>query len=263
MQALTLSLFQCATHWHDPVANRALFDGLFKAASSESDVLVLPEMFSTGFTMASQEVAEPMDGPTVNWLRERAAARRQVLCGSVVIEDQDAYFNRFIWARPDGSIAHYDKRHLFRMADEHQHYDEGQERPVLELDGWRILPLVCYDLRFPVWLRNADDYDVLLCVANWPAARRVAWQTLLRARAIENLSYAVGVNRIGVDGNQVSYAGDSAVYDFSGGALIELGDEEQVATLSLDPGALRDHREAFPAWRDADQFEIKTRESSS
>jgi predicted amidohydrolase len=262
VQALTLSLFQCATRWHDPAANRALFEGLFKEASSESDVLVLPEMFSTGFTMASQEVAEPMDGPTVNWMRERAAERDQIVCGSVVIEDQDAYFNRFIWARPDGSIAHYDKRHLFRMADEHRHYREGDAREVLELDGWRILPLVCYDLRFPVWSRNAEDYDVLLCVANWPAARRVAWQTLLKARAIENLSYSVGVNRIGVDGNQVSYAGDSAVYDFAGGALIELGDEQQVATVSLDPTTLRDHREAFPAWRDADQFEINQESSA-
>ena len=263
MQALTLSLFQCATHWHDPAANRASFDELFDDASSESDVLVLPEMFSTGFTMASQEVAEPMNGPTVSWMRERAAARGQILCGSVVIEDQDAYYNRFIWARPDGSISHYDKRHLFRMADEHQHYREGETREVLDLDGWRILPMVCYDLRFPVWLRNVDDYDVLLCVANWPAVRRDAWQTLLKARAIENLSYAVGVNRIGVDGNQVSYVGDSAVYDFLGNALIELGDAPQVATLSLDPGALRDHRDAFPAWRDADRFEINTREDSA
>ena len=262
MQALRLSLFQCATHWHDPAANRALFDGLFNEASSESDVLVLPEMFSTGFTMASREVAEPMDGPTVSWMRERAAARGQTLCGSVVIEDQDDYYNRFIWAAPDGSITHYDKRHLFRMADEHRHYREGETRPVLELNGWRILPLVCYDLRFPVWLRNADDYDVLLCVANWPAARRVAWQTLLKARAIENLSYAVGVNRIGVDDNQINYSGDSAVYDFAGGVLVELGDQPQVANVSLDPHALRDHRDAFPAWRDADRFEIKTQETS-
>ena len=258
MQALTLSLFQCATHWHDAAANRALFDGLFEEASDESDVLVLPEMFSTGFTMASREVAEPMDGPTVGWMRERAAARGQTLCGSVVIVDQGDYYNRFIWARPDGSITHYDKRHLFRMADEHEHYHEGAARCVLDLGGWRILPLVCYDLRFPVWLRNADDYDVLLCVANWPAARRVAWQTLLKARAIENLSYMVGVNRTGVDGNQVSYAGDSAVYDFTGSTLIELGEEAQVATVSLHAGALSDHREAFPAWRDADQFRINT-----
>jgi len=262
VQALTLSLFQCATHWHDPAANRALFDGLFDGVSRESDVLVLPEMFSTGFTMASREVAEPMDGPTVGWMRERAAQRAQILCGSVVIEEKGAYYNRFIWARPDGSITHYDKRHLFRMADEHQHYREGQARPVLALDGWRILPLVCYDLRFPVWLRNVDAYDVLLCVANWPAARRIAWQTLLKARAIENLSYSVGVNRTGVDGNQISYAGDSCAYDFLGNALVELGDEAQVATLSLDPVALRDHRDAFPAWRDADQFEIETWESS-
>lgn len=262
MQPLTLTLFQCATHWHDPAANRALFDSLMTEAPNDADILVLPEMFSTSFTMASAEVAETMDGPTVGWLRERAARRGQVLCGSVVVEEAGACYNRFLWARPDGSLSHYDKRHLFRMAGEHEHYADGHTRRVIEHKGWRFLPLVCYDLRFPVWSRSTGDYDVLLCVANWPAARRVAWQTLLKARAIENLAFAVGVNRVGVDGNAVAYSGDSAAYDFLGTPLLELNDAPAVATVILDPAPLEAHRETFPAWRDADPFELNLRGDS-
>jgi predicted amidohydrolase len=168
-----------------------------------------------------------------------------------------------MWIRPDGTQAQYDKRHLFRMAKEHERYAGGNERLIVELNGWRICPQVCYDLRFPVWLRNRYDrvanrfdYDLLLFVANWPSARRHAWRTLLRARAIENLCYCAGVNRIGVDGNELHYAGDSAVLDFLGQPLVELGFQEQTVTLTLDPIALAAHRERFPAWMDADEFAI-------
>jgi predicted amidohydrolase len=169
-----------------------------------------------------------------------------------------------MWMRPDGTLATYDKRHLFRMAREHERYGGGDTRLVVELCGWRICPQVCYDLRFPVWLRNRYDrklgrfdYDLVIFVANWPSPRRHAWRTLLRARAIENLAYCIGVNRVGVDGNDLPYAGDSGAFDFLGQALLELGAQEQVVTVTLDPAALAAHRERFPAWMDADAFDIR------
>ena len=256
MSSLTFALVQCATHWHDAAANRAAFDGWFTRLPPEADVVVLPEMFSTGFTMSAAEVAEPMEGPTVRWLGESAARLGKVVCGSLVIEDAGRRFNRFVWLEPDGTIAAYDKRHLFRMAGEHLHYVGGDERRVIAHHGVRILPIVCYDLRFPVWTRNRGDYDVVLCVANWPAARQVAWNALLKARAVENSSYAVGVNRVGVDGNDVRYRGGTAVYDPSGDTRLEVFDAEGVFTVTLDGAALETHRETFPAWRDADGFEL-------
>ena len=212
MQPLTLTLLQTATHWHDPAANRAHFDALLARTPADTGIVVLPEMFSTGFTMASREVAEPMSGPTMTWLRERAAAGNRVLCGSLVIEEAGACFNRFVWVAPDGAVSTYDKCHRFRMAGEHEHYAAGDARVLIEHAGWKIRPLVCYDLRFPVWLRNVDGYDLLLCVANWPAPRRAAWNTLLRARAIENQCYMAAVNIVGTDGNGVPYSGGSAAY---------------------------------------------------
>ncbi len=259
MRSLTIDLVQTATHWHDPAANRALFDRAFEQLSPRSELVVLPEMFSTGFTMASTEVAETMDGPTVAWLRTAAARLGRTLCGSVVIESGGRFLNRFLWVAPDGGIGCYDKRHRFRMAGEHQHYAAGSERVVFRIGPWRILPLVCYDLRFPVWLRNREamDYDLLLAVANWPAPRQVAWNTLLRARAIENLSYAVGVNIVGVDGNGVHYGGGSAAYDFQGRVLTEADDRPALLTVTLDGDALENHRREFPAWQDADRFQIQ------
>ena len=256
MQPLTISLVQTQTAWHDPAANRARFDRWFEALPETAQLVVLPEMFSTGFTMASAEVAEPMDGPTVTWMRDRAAALGRTLCGSVVIEDGERRFNRFLWVPPDGAVACYDKRHRFRMAGEHEHYDAGTARPVVRLGEWRILPLVCYDLRFPVWLRNRGDYDLLLAVANWPAPRQAAWNALLRARAIENLAYAAGVNIVGTDGNQVPYTGGSAVYDPEGRTLAEAGDDACLLTVTLDGDALADYRRRFPAWQDADDFQL-------
>ena len=256
MQPLTVSLLQTDTHWHDAAANRALFDDLFAQVPSAAQLVVLPEMFSTGFTMDSSQVAESMEGATVAWMRERAQSLGKVLCGSMVISAADQYFNRFIWAMPDGELRWYDKRHLFRMANEHEHYAAGSERITLELYGWRICPAVCYDLRFPVWLRNRGDYDVLLVVANWPAARRVAWQSLLRARAIENQAYCVGVNIVGDDGNGLHYAGGSGVYAHDGEELSECGNTPSVVTQVLPWQSLQEAREQFPVNLDADDFTL-------
>lgn len=256
MQPLSVSLIQTATRWHDPAANRALFDAHLAEVPDEAALVVLPEMFSTGFTMAAREVAEPMSGPTVTWLRSRAQALGKTLCGSVVIEEGGACYNRFVWMPPDGRAVTYDKRHRFRMAGEHEHYAAGDGRPSITLGDWRVRAAVCYDLRFPVWLRNRGDYDLLVVVANWPAARQTAWSTLLRARAIENLAYTVGVNIVGTDGAGIEYRGGSVVYDSEGTALLDAGDAPGVFTVTLDGAALQAHRLRFPAWQDADDFDL-------
>jgi len=256
MQPLTLSLIQTGTHWHAPHANRALFEDWFAGVPDDAQVIVLPEMFSTGFTMDSVEVAESMRGATVSWLQSQAARLGKVICGSLVIEDHGRYYNRFVWVPPEGSVTTYDKRHRFRMAGEHLHYSAGENRCVVDLAGWRVCPMICYDLRFPVWFRSRGDYDVLVCVANWPAARAQAWTSLLRARAIENQCYMVGVNIVGVDGNQVAYSGGSAIYAPDGAALLEAGAASGVFTASLDGAALLDYRARFPAWQDADAFTL-------
>ena len=263
MHPLKVSLVQGATRWHDASANRDYYGALVRQARG-SDLIVLPETLLSGFSNDTRVSAETMDGEGVAWLLALATEVRAVLCGSVAIRENDIVYNRLLWVRPDGSFAQYDKRHLFRMAGEHTRYGGGSERLIVELKGWRILPQVCYDLRFPVWLRNRRlataaggmDYDLAVFVANWPALRRQPWRTLLRARAIENLSYVVGVNRVGVDGNEIAYAGDSAVIDPLGEALMELGTQEQVTTVTLDPLALLAHRERFPAWMDADGFSL-------
>jgi predicted amidohydrolase len=264
MQPLTVSLVQGATRWHDAPANRDYYGALVRQARG-SDLVVLPETFLSGFSNDTRVSAGSMDGEGVAWLRALATEVGAVVCGSLAISENGTVYNRLFWMRSDGSHAQYDKRHLFRMAGEHTRYGGGRERLVVELKGWRILPQVCYDLRFPVWLRNRRlesaaggmDYDLALFVANWPAPRRQPWRTLLRARAIENLAYVVGVNRVGVDGNDLPYAGDSAAIDPVGEALIELGAQEQVATVRLDPAPLLAHRERFPAWMDADEFRIE------
>ncbi len=256
MRDLTLTLIQADTVWHDPPANRRAYDARFAQLAMPGDVVVLCEMFSTGFTMAAREQAEPMNGPTVTWMLEHAARLEAVVCGSLVIADQEACHNRFIWARPDGVVEHYDKRHLFRMANEQAYYAAGQQRRVLTWRDWRIFPQVCYDLRFPVFSRNRSDYDVLLYVANWPAPRTSQWLALLRARAIENQCYVAGVNRIGLDGNGVPYAGGSGCWDPLGRSLVEAGEVHQVLQVELDGPALGAYRSSFPAWMDADHFHI-------
>lgn len=257
MQPLTLSLVQAAPHWHAPERNRAMFDEWLARVPADSQLVVLPEMFATGFTMDSAEVAEPMTGPTVAWLREAAARLGKTLCGSLAIADGGRYYNRLFWAQPDGTLRHYDKRHLFRMAGEHEHFTAGDEQALFELKGWRVRPLICYDLRFPVWSRDPQGTDLLFYTANWPAARRNAWNRLLPARAIENLCYVAGVNRVGTDGHGYPYSGDSQVLDFLGDSLLDAGDGDGVFQVSLNAEKLDRFRERFPAWRDADPFELK------
>ena len=261
---LRISLVQGDTRWQDPEGNRAYYGGLIAPLAGATDLVVLPETFTSGFSNDAVDSAEDMAGASLIWLATQARALEAVVTGSVVIAEGGRVFNRLVWMRPDGSFESYDKRHLFRMAGEHHRYAAGDRRPVVELAGWRVLPQVCYDLRFPVWLRNRMDgrtgrmdYDLLLFVANWPAPRRQLWRTLLRARAIENLACCVGVNRVGRDGNGIDYAGDSAVLDATGEPVVELGSHAQVVTATLDPAHLEAHRERFPAWMDADPFRLE------
>ena len=253
---LRVTLVQTELAWQDPAVNRRNLAAHFRGLVGHTDLVVLPEMFSTGFSMDAEALAEGMDGPTIGWMREEAAALGCVVTGSLIVRDAGRCFNRLVWARPDGSLEHYDKRHLFRMANEQQHYAAGDRRLVVEVKGWRVCPLVCYDLRFPVWSRGRDDYDVLLYVANWPQRRAHAWSTLLRARAIENLCYVVGVNRVGKDGNGATYGGDSVALDFLGQPLSSEGGGDRVETAVLDLESLRAYRQSFPAQLDADRFEL-------
>lgn len=261
---LRVSLVQAATRWHDAAGNRDYYGALVRPLKGQTDLIVLPETFLSGFTNETLHTAEAMDGEGMAWLAQIASEVECVITGSLVIRHGEKCVNRMVWMRADGSYEIYDKRHLFRMANEHERYSGGKERLLVELNGWRILPQVCYDLRFPVWLRNRYDresdrfeYDLSIFVANWPAPRRQPWRTLLRARAIENLSYVVGVNRVGTDGNNINYAGDSAAIDFVGEPLVELGAQEQIVTVRLDADPLAAHRQRFPAWMDADDFALK------
>ena len=256
MNHLRVTMVQTELAWQDPAANRHRLATHFRGLIGHTDLVVLPEMFSTGFSMDAESLAEDMDGPTVGWMREEAAALGCVITGRLIVREQGRCYNRLVWARPDGTTGHYDKRHLFRIANEQDHYAPGSRRLVVELKGWRVCPLICYDLRFPVWSRSRDDYDLLLYVANWPQRRAHAWSTLLKARAIENLSYVVGVNRIGKDGNGVSYAGDSVALDFLGQPLSSEGGGDRVETAVLDLESLRAYRQSFPAHVDADRFEL-------
>jgi omega-amidase len=256
VSTLNVSLLQSSLAWHDGAANRERFEQRIRALPA-TDVIVLPEMFTTGFSMQAQALAETMDGPSVAWMREMAHASDAAVCGSLIVRDGDHCYNRFVWMPPAGQPACYDKRHLFRMAGEDGHYRGGQQRCVFRFRGWRVLPLVCYDLRFPVWSRSvAADYDLMICVANWPTPRRNAWQTLLRARAIENVSYVAAVNRVGEDGNGVGYSGDSAAIDYLGHPLVTLAQVEADTTVALELEPLRAFREKFPVHLDADRFDI-------
>jgi omega-amidase len=222
-----------------------------------TNLIVLPEMFTTGFTMDAAAHAETMDGESIAWMRLVAQDFEVTVCGSLIIEEQGRYYNRLIWMPPDGECKIYDKRHLFRMADEQEHFAAGTERSVFTLNGWRVLPLVCYDLRFPVWSRGVDEFDLMIYVANWPTPRRSAWQILLPARGVENQCYVAGVNRIGTDGNDVHCSGDSVVTDFFGKELANCGDRDCAETISLSGAALERYRKKFPAYLDADSFTIK------
>ena len=264
MNNLRISLVQGATRWHDPAGNREYYGELIAPLQGTTDLVLLPETFTSGFSNAAIDQAETMDGATVDWLRAQAAALGAAVSGSVQLREGDRVYNRMLFVTPDGVVHSYDKRHLFRYAGEHERYAPGRDRVVVEWMGWRICPMVCYDLRFPVFARNRYDverpggldYDLLVFVANWPSARNHAWKTLLRARAIENLSYVAGLNRVGTDGNGLHYSGDSAVLDYLGTPLSECQEMEVVSTTTLRADRLAEHRAHFPAMLDADRFEL-------
>lgn len=265
MQDLRIALVQGATRWHDPAGNRSYYGDLIAPAAGNADLVILPETFTSGFSNEAIDQAEGMDGPTVAWIGEQAARLNAAVTGSVQLRTDQGVFNRLLWATPDGQLAYYDKRHLFRYAGEHKRYAPGRERLSVEWKGWRINPQVCYDLRFPVFCRNRFDverpgqldFDLQLFVANWPSPRRYAWQTLLRARAIENLCVVAAVNRVGTDGNGHRYCGDSVVLDALGQPLAEADGSEGITYAAVSAEALRAHREHFPAMLDADRFELR------
>ncbi len=254
---LRVTLVQAPLVWEDAAANRAAFAALLAPLAGSTDLVILPEMFTTGFSMEPARLAQPEE-VTRGWLREMARMLDCAVTGSIVTGDGGAHYNRLVWEDSTGGSAAYDKRHLFRMGNEQRHYHPGRAPLLVEWRGFRVAPLICYDLRFPVWSRRRSgyDYDLLVYVANWPEARRHAWRTLLPARAIENQAYVAAVNRVGADGKGVRHAGDSVVHDFLGQPLLELGDAARVATVALPLRPLRDFRERFPAHLDADAFTL-------
>ena len=259
MENLKLTLVQSNLEWQAASANRKILGELISNSVTDTDLIVLPEMFTSAFTMDSGSIAEDWPGESVDWMHAAATEFQAAICGSIAVVEDNKRFNRIVFVTPEGNVAHYDKRHLFRMLGEHKRYSAGSERVVLSWRGWRIFPLVCYDLRFPVWSRNTPDlaYDLLIYVANWPAARNKHWQLLLQARSIENLSYVAGVNRIGRDGNDLEYVGHSMAFDAAGEVLVDAGDTEGCYTISLSKPALDEYRKNFPAHLDADTFELK------
>jgi omega-amidase len=253
VSTLTLSLLQQPLSWLDGEANLAHFDNLLPSIKT-SDVIVLPEMFTTGFAMNAGQYALD-EQRVIDWLQQWANQLGALIGGSVALSTEQGAVNRFLLVEPQGKVHFYDKRHLFRMAGEHQHYTAGARREVIEWRGWRILPQICYDLRFPVWSRNQQDYDLALYVANWPAPRSKHWQTLLTARAIENQSYVAGCNRVGDDDNGHHYTGDSLILDAQGNEMARAAaNDATIITAELSLENLLEYRQAFPAWRDADHF---------
>ena len=257
MDNLSVTLVQSPLHWEDRTANLAHFDQMLQGLQGSTDLIVLPEMFASGFSMQAAKLAEPMNGTSIKWMQQKAQALNAVITGSLIIEEKGQFFNRMVWMRPDGHFQTYDKRHLFTLAKEDEHYTAGQERVIVELKGWRIMPLICYDLRFPVWSRNNLNYDLLIYVANWPDRRRNAWQSLLKARAIENQAYTIGVNRVGTDGAGHYYSGDSALVDYAGELLYQLSHQEAVLTASLSYTKQQTFRSKLRFLDDQDIFEIK------
>ncbi len=267
MQDLKITLIQSDIYWEETDANLAAFEEKIWQSGQDTDVIVLPEMFTTGFTMNAPKLAEHMNMRTFKWMRQMADQTRALILGSYIVNVHDRYFNRLLWMEPGGNYKTYDKRHLFRMAGEHKTYSSGESLLVASWKGWRICPLICYDLRFPVWSRNTYDasskrlnYDLLLYVASWPTARIEAWSSLLKARAIENLSYVVGVNRVGVDGNSVEYNGNSSIISPKGEVIFSSEGVEAIKTLQLSANSLNAFRDKFPAYYDADKFSIENEE---
>lgn len=255
---LKVTIIQSDLHWENVDKNLATFTDKINAITEQTDIIVLPEMFTTGFSMDSIRLAEKMDGKTVFWMKQQAVKKNAVITGSLIIEEDGKYFNRLVWAQPDETVFIYDKRHLFRMAEEDKHFSAGENRLIVEWKGWKICPLICYDLRFPVWSRNSlPAFDCLIYVANWPEARKEPWSKLLEARAIENQVYVVGVNRIGLDGKEISYSGNSAIVDPKGNVISSVSPKlNEIVTIGLNKSDLEDFREKFPVGLDADDFEV-------
>lgn len=255
---LRLSLVQSDLIWGDVKSNLEQFTQQLSVLKGKSDLIVLPEMFTSGFMMSGKEEISSYADMTVSWMSEQAKYLGSYIMGSFIVKDADFFYNRMYTVSPDGDISTYDKRHLFRMGNEHEHFAGGIEKGILSIGEWRIRPIVCYDLRFPVWSRNQQDYDLLVCVANWPDARRDVWNTILKARALDNQSFVAGVNRVGTDGMNLAYAGDSALIDARGKVLAKCDDyKSTIQTTHISLNELRSFREKFPVYLDADDFEVK------
>ncbi|GAA4333596.1 nitrilase family protein [Mucilaginibacter gynuensis] len=258
MDNLKITVFQGYLFWENIDKNLQNITLRLSGIREKTDLIILPEMFNTGFTMNAATLAEPMGGKTIEWMHTTAKKFDCVITGSLIIVENGKCYNRLIWMRPDGSYEHYDKRHLFALGKEHETYTAGVKKLIVELNGWKICPVICYDLRFPVWLRNVDaEYDLLLIVANWPERRALHWRTLIPARAVENQSYVIGVNRVGHDGNEVYHSGDSTCIDPNGNVVYYKRDEEDVYTFTIIAYELEKARRTLPFLKDADKFEIK------
>lgn len=256
MKNLVVTLVQESIEWHQPARNRARFGRLLREHAEGSDLIILPEMFTTGFDVSTTTLAEDMDGETLQWMRGQAAALNAHIAGSIPIRDGEAVYNRLLWVKPDGNVSSYDKRHLFSLDGEDTLFTAGRERVIIDCHGWRCCPQVCYDLRFPVWSRNQNDYDLLIYVASWPRTRVSHWTTLLAARAIENLSYVAGVNRIGEDGAGQKFNGQSVALGPNGKPLVEPGSQAGCYTVILEHEQLTSYRSKFSALDDRDHFQI-------
>lgn len=265
MSTLTVTIIQSDIHWADKAANLRMFEEKINSIKEKTEVVVLPEMFSTGFFMQPRDLAENMEGETVQWMKKISAEKKVILTGSMIAEENGHYYNRIVWMLPNGHYGIYDKRHRFAYGGEDEHYTAGSKRLIASVKGWKINLLVCYDLRFPVWSRQSvsagedrtgPEYDALIYVANWPEKRIHAWKTLLQARAIENQCYVIGVNRVGDDGSNLHYSGESLVADAMGEVLYHKKDEEDIFTITLNKQHLADVRERLPFWKDADLFQI-------
>jgi predicted amidohydrolase len=251
---INVTLIQSDIIWEDRISNLKKYQEKINQIES-TDLIILPEMFTTGFSMSPKSISENMNGETIQWMKQNAHKMNSAICGSIIIEEDSKYFNRFIWVNPDGSIHHYDKRHLFSFAGENENYTPGNEKIIIEYKGWKICPLICYDLRFPVWSRNSEDYDLLIYVANWPDKRKSAWKSLLTARAIENQCYVIGVNRVGEDSKNY-YSGDSSLINALGETLYTNSHIEEIYSNTISKYDLNKIRTQLTFLNDKDNFKI-------
>lgn len=252
---LQIALVQTDLVWEDAQVNRNTLENKIKDLSNEVDIIILPEMFTTAFTMNPTSVYETMEGSTLVWLKQMATLKSSAICGSLIIKEGEHFYNRFVFVQPDGSVSFYDKRHTFTLAGENKTYSAGLKKLIITYKGWKICPLICYDLRFPVWSRNAENFDILIYVANWPSKRILAWDTLLRARAIENMVYTVGVNRVGNDAKGLEYTGHSAIYDALG-ATVTYSEKEEILLTTLHKSEIIQQRNQLKFLQDRDQFTV-------